>query len=56
MKRREFWKPRGCKWLIILKLILQKYGMEVWIGFIWFRYGPVESCYEYGNEPSGSIK
>jgi hypothetical protein len=28
----------------------------VWTGLIWLKIGPVEGCWEHGNEPSGSIK
>jgi hypothetical protein len=40
----------------MLKWILGKQGLGVWIGFIWLGKGPVVGSCEYGNQCSGSIK
>jgi len=42
--------------MIILKHILKKRDVTMWIGFIWLRTGVVASSCEHGNELSGSIK
>ena len=41
---------------IILKWIFERLDGEAWTGSIWLRLGQVAGCYEYGDEPSGSIK
>jgi hypothetical protein len=53
------WKPEGKRSLgrprrrggnnRLLKWILEKYGLRVWIGLIWLRIGA-------GNEPLGAIQ
>jgi hypothetical protein len=35
---------------IILKLILNTYGVRVWTGLIWLRIDTSDGCYEHGNE------
>jgi hypothetical protein len=35
---------------IILKRILKKYGLEVWVGFMWLRIRPVVGFCEDSNE------
>jgi hypothetical protein len=52
MKARDHSEDLGVAERIILKWILRKWGVLVWIGFIWLK---IRTC-EHGNEPSGSIK
>jgi hypothetical protein len=37
-----------------IRMDLKVIGRGVWIGFDWLRIGPVASCCECGDEPSGS--
>jgi hypothetical protein len=39
VKVKDKFIERGLDWMIILKLILKKYGVWEWTGFKWFRIG-----------------
>jgi hypothetical protein len=43
-------------WKKILKSILGKQILWVWIGLIWFSVRLAVGCCEHGNEPSDSIE
>jgi hypothetical protein len=53
--KRPLGRPRR-RWWVILKWILAKSVLRVWIGFVLLRMGPLADSCERGNEPSGSIK
>jgi hypothetical protein len=36
--KRQLGRPRY-RWRVVLKLILGKWGLDVWIGFMWLRIG-----------------
>jgi hypothetical protein len=40
----------------MVKIDLVKIGFEVWMGFVWFRIGPVVGSCQHNNESLGSIK
>jgi hypothetical protein len=44
------------RWKDDAKLILEKQGLGVWIGFVCSGYGQVAGSREHGNETSGFIK
>jgi hypothetical protein len=52
----DHWEDVGVDGRITLRWTLGKWGLGMWIGFIWLRIGTVASSCEHGNEPSGSIK
>jgi hypothetical protein len=52
LKERSYLGEPAVDGRILLTFILKEYGRMVWAGFIW----PVAGSYEYGDEPSGSIK
>jgi hypothetical protein len=41
---------------MILKWFLKKYGVRIWIRFIWLRYEPVTGFCEYVMKFGGSTK
>jgi len=41
---------------IILKWLLKKLDIRVWIGIIYLRMGPVTGCFDHVNKRSGSEK
>jgi hypothetical protein len=52
--RRPLGRPRR-RWEDGIRMDLREIGLGVWIGFDWLRgQGPVASCCECGDEPSGS--
>jgi hypothetical protein len=56
LKRRDNFEYEGIDGRIILKQILGKQGLRVWIEFLWFRIRTVASSCEHGSEPWDSIK
>jgi hypothetical protein len=41
---------------VVLKWILTKYGVRMWIGLIWVRIGTVVGSSEHGDESYRSVK
>jgi len=53
--KRQLGKTRH-RWEDEIKMDLQEVGLEVWTGSSWLRIGTGGGPFDYGIEPSGSIK
>jgi hypothetical protein len=55
-RERDHWRDPGLEGRIILGWIFRKWDVGVWTGFGLLRIETVAGHFEYGNQPSGSIK
>jgi hypothetical protein len=56
LRERVHLEDQGLNVRVILKCIFKKWDVEAMTGMFWLRLGTVGGCFEFGNEPSGSIK
>jgi hypothetical protein len=53
--KRSLGRPRY-RWEDIMKMDIRKYGLRVWVGFIWLRIVTGGRLLRTNNEPSAFIK
>jgi len=56
LEKRDSLEDPGVVGMVILQCNIKNWDRRVWAGFICRSTGPVWSCCEYSNEPSGSTK
>jgi hypothetical protein len=56
LRERVHLEDQGVKRRIVLKCNFKKWDVETMTGMFWLRLGTAGGCFEFRNEPSGSIK